>query len=482
MSLKRTAFSAGRWTAASAAFVAGTQLLQTMVLARLLLPAEFGLMAVAAAILAVLALLADMGFSRALIHFDHMSSETLSSLYWLNLGMGLLLAALLALAAPALGAAYRSTALVPVLQGASLLFPLTALGQQFRVMAEKELRFAALARNEAAAAAIGFCAAIVVALMHGGVYALVAGMLVNAMASSLLAWWRLSDGHRPSTHFRLRDTRPYLRFGGYMVGDSFTNTLNRQADVFIGGLVLSPAVVGVYSVPRDLSLRVAALVNPVITRVGFPVMSRVKDDRDQLKSIYLQTLRLTASVNFPMYVALGLFANEIVGLLYGPRWHPAAQYLRVLAAWGLVRSVGNPVGSLLYAVGRARLAFWWNVALLVVSPPILWAAASAAGLMGLAWGLLGLNLMIVVPMWRLLLNPACGVRFDEYLSAITAPLLIAGASGFAAWIATVGIHGSIARLAIGGGVGGIVYVGLSYLYNRAWTDAMVHLFDTRKTS
>jgi O-antigen/teichoic acid export membrane protein len=227
---------------------------------------------------------------------------------------------------------------------------------------------------------------------------------------------------------------------------------------------------------------VAALVNPVITRVGFPVMSRVKDDRDQLKSIYLQTLRLTASVNFPMYVALGLFANEIVGLLYGPRWHPAAQYLRVLAAWGLVRSVGNPVGSLLYAVGRARLAFWWNVALLVVSPPILWAAASVAGLMGLAWGLLGLNLMIVVPMWRLLLNPACGVRFDEYLSAITAPLLIAGASGFAAWIATVGIHGSIARLAIGGGVGGIVYVGLSYLYNRAWTDAMVHLFDTRKTS
>lgn len=453
-----------------------------MALARLLLPAEFGLMAVAVAVLTVLALVADMGLSRAIVHFDRMSSDTLSSLYWLNLGMAWVLAAVLVVVAYPLGSAYHSAALVPVLQCASLVFPLTASGQQFRVMAEKELRFAALARNEVAAALVGFCVALLAALAGVGVYALVGGLLATAATSSLLAWWRLSDGYRPSRHFRLGETRPYLRFGGYLIGDSFTNTLQRQVDIFVGGLVAGPYAVGFYSVPRDLSLRVAAVVNPVITRVGFPVMSRVKHDRDQLKSIYLQTLRLTASVNFPMYVVLGLFANEIVGLLYGPRWQPAAQYLRVLAAWGLVRSVGNPVGSLLYAVGRVRLAFVWNLTLLVVTPPVLWAAASAGGLTGLAWALLGLNLMIVVPMWRLLVNPACGVRFGDYLGALVAPLLIAVASGLTAWIATRGVQGVILRLSVGVGVGGIAYLGLSYFYNRAWTDAMLHLFDTRKAS
>jgi O-antigen/teichoic acid export membrane protein len=475
VSLKQTVFSAGRWTAASTVFSTVLQLAQTMVLARLLLPADFGLMSVAAALLAVIGLFADLGLSRALIHFDRPLPGVLSSLYWLNLGVSLLMMFLLVIAAPALGLLYKSSALAHVLQAASLMFPLTALGQQFRVMAEKELRFSSVAANEIAAGALGFCVAIPVALVGGGVYALVAGMLATAAVSSMLAWLLLSDGHRPSLRFHAADTHRYLRYGGYMVGENFANVLNRQADVFVGGLVLGPAAMGPFSLPRDLSLRTGTIINQIITRVGFPVMARVQNDPARLRSIYLQTLRMTASVNFPVYVALALFADEVVALLYGPQWRDAGRYLQILALWGLVRSVGQPIGNLLYAVGMARQALWWNLAQLLLFPPLYWLATRSGGLYGLAVSLLVTQVAIFLPAWRWLVLPACGASLLEFLRQTSMPLLLASAAGAVAALATAGIDAALWRLLVGGSVGALCYVGLSFVFNRRWVEAMIEL-------
>jgi O-antigen/teichoic acid export membrane protein len=355
------------------------------------------------------------------------------------------------------------------------VFPLSALGQQFRVLAEKELRFASLAVNEIAAALVGFCSAILVALAGGGVYALVAGMLMGALASSVLAWWRLSWGYRPSWHFSFRETRPYLRFGGYSMGDGLAATLYRQSDVFVGGLVMGPGALGVYSLPRDLSLRLSMLVSPIITRVGFPVMARLKNDRDKLKVIYLHTSRMTASVSFPCYMALGLFSEEVVSLLYGPRWLDAAMYLRILAAWGLVRSVLNPVGSLLYGSGRADRAFWWNVALLLLFPPLLWLGARWGGLAGLAWTMLALQCAVLVPSWRYLVYPICRVGLNEFFRTILTPLWLTLLAGALAWMATRPLAHGVLRLLLGVACGAIAYAGLSLRFNRPWTDAMREL-------
>lgn len=92
------------------------------------------------------------------------------------------------------------------------------------MLAEKELCFASLASNEIAAALVGLGAAITVALLDGGVYALVAAALANGTTSSLLAWWRLSRGYRPSWHLRFSEAKPYLRFGGYLVGENLAGT------------------------------------------------------------------------------------------------------------------------------------------------------------------------------------------------------------------------------------------------------------------
>lgn len=475
MSLKLTAFSAGRWTGTSALLVAFVQLVQTMILARLLLREEFGLMAVAAAVLVVLTLFADLGLSRAVIHFGDLSPDVLSTLFWLNLGASLLLMVVLSVSAPMVGALYRSSELTPVLQSASVVFPISALGQQFRVLAEKELRFASLAVNEIAAALIGFCAAIGVAFAGGGVYSLVAGMLMGALTSSVLAWWRLSQGHRPTWSFSFRMAGPYLRFGSYSVGDGIAASLNRQSDIFVGGLVLGTATLGAYSLPRDLGLRVAMLVNPIITRVGFPVMSRLKDDREKLRSIYLHTSRFSASINFPCFMALGVFAEEVVALLYGARWHDASAYLQILSAWGLVRSVLNPVGSLLYASGRADRAFWWNVGLLMLFPPLLWLGARGGGLWGLAWTLVALQAAVLIPSWRYLVYPICEAKLGDYFKTILVPFWVTVVAGVLAWAVTLPIGHGVARLLLGVACGAIAYGYLSFRFNHHWVNAMFEL-------
>lgn len=475
MSLRARTFSAGRWTALSALLRALLQILQTVVLARLLTPADFGVMAIVGALLVVIGLFADFGISRALIYFEDVSPEARSSLFWLNLAFALALALGLAALAPVLATLYGEPALAPALLAASPLFVLIAAGQQFCVLAEKELRFAPLAVNEIAAALAGFVAALVLALRGAGVYALIGGSLVTAALVSLLAWLRLSTGLRPRFRLRLDEVRPYLRYGANLVGENVANTLLRQADVFVGGFVAPPAALGVYSVPRDLSFKLAAAVNPIITRVGFPVMARLQSDRVALRSVYMQTLRMTTSVNFPVYVALGVFAPDIVVLLYGPRWVEAGAFLRVFAGWGLLRSVGSPVGFLLFAVGKARLAYLWNVALLLLGTPLLVLGALAGGLPGLAWALLAMQVLLLLPAWRLLVRPACGVALGDYLRVLALPLTLAVLAGALAGLAAMPFASSLARLCAGGAVGTAAYAALSLWFNRTWTDAVREL-------
>lgn len=481
MTLRKAAFSAGRWTAVSTMLVAALQMIQTVILARILRPEEFGLMAITGVVLAVLSLITDFGLSRAIIHFDDLPQRILSSLYWLNFGLALLFMLGLIAAAPLMGAVYRSPELVPVLQLASLLFPLTAAGQQFRVLAEKALRFAVLARIEVVASVCGLCAAVGAAVANGGVYALVIGLLTRATVGSALAWAWLSSGHRPSWCLSLADTRKYRRFGAYLVGESLASTLHRDADVFFGGIVVGPMGMGPYSVPRELSMRLSAVViNPILTRVGMPIMSRVKGDSRQLAAIYLQILRMSASLNAPIYIGMGVFADELVTLLYGAQWEGAGIYLRLFSAWGLARSTANPVGSLLYATGRAKLAFVWNVALLFVLPPVYWLAARQVGSEGLAASLFGAQLALVLPVWHFLVRPCCGATLGDYMRQFVVPIGIALVAGALAWAATREVAAALLRVAVGSSVCGSAYIGLSWLFNRRWVNAVIEVVSPRR--
>lgn len=180
-----------------------------------------------------------------------------------------------------------------------------------------------------------------------------------------------------------------------------------------------------------------------------------------------------------MYVAMALFAEEIVAVLYGAQWQGAVEFLRILALWGLVRSVGQPIGSLLYAVGMARRALAWNVAQLLVFPPAYAFAIKAGGLQALALSMLALQLLIFLPAWAWLVRPACGATLAAFLLQPALPLALALAAGALAWLGAMPADASLLRLALGGAAGAAAYAGLSFAFNRDWAHTMLGLAGLR---
>lgn len=478
MSLKKLTFSGVRWTSFSSLGRAGLQFLQIAILARLLAPSDFGLMALVIAIMAFLQIFADAGISNAIIHYQEIKQEQLSSLYWLNVGVSVLLAFVLAVSSRWISAWYQQPELRYLLMLASVSLIVTAIAQQLRVVAQKNLQFAALAKVELSGALVGFVTAVVLAFAGVGVYALMAGTLSTALVVCLLVWLRLSGGWRPMAHFRLGEIHHFIKFGVYMIGNNLANTINSQIDILLGGRLLGAQGIGLYSVPKDLNLRISGIINPIVTQVGLPVMSKAQGDEALLRRVYLQTLRMTASVNFPIYILMAVFAPEIVVLVLGEHWLDATPLMRVFAVWALLRSTGNPVGSLLMARGRANLSFKWNLAWLVISPPAIW-LGSQFGSIGMAWAMLGLGIFGYWPNWYFLVHPLCGAGLGEYSLQLTVPLWISVMAGFAGFVVVAPFEGDVLRLTVGSLVGGLVYLGLSLRFNRVWTDAMTELMLNR---
>jgi len=475
MTLKREAYSAGRWTAASLLLRLVLQIAQTAILARLLVPADFGLMAIAGAIYVIAAIFVDLGFSNALIHFDDPSPTALSTLYWLNLGSSFLMMGIFTMLAWPIAAIYQEPRLLPVILLMSLAMPLSAAGQLFLVLAQKRLLFYKLSKIETISTIVGFALGVLTALLGAGVYSLIAVTLAAAASSSIMAWLSLSSGLRPERRFDLASVVPYLRYGAYRVGDTLLNNVQLQADLLVGGLVSGSAAMGTYTVPRNLSLRLAnSFINPVVTRVGLPIMAKLKDDKAVLKSVYLQTLRMTSSINFPVYAALAIWSNEVVAIILGEKWHAAAEFLRIFAMWGMIRSVANPLGSLLYSTGHVKPAFWWNFVMVFILPLLLWWGASADGIHGLAITMLAVQIGIFYPMYRLLVRPACGASFREYASPLIPPFIATLAASAMALLAAA-ILPSPWRFPLGIAVFGMAYLAVSVAINGPWVRAMLEL-------
>jgi lipopolysaccharide exporter len=476
VSFKRLAYSAVRATTLSYSLRFILQLLQIAILARLLRPAEFGLMAVAGSFLAVLSILTDFGISRTLLHFRDISDEARSSLFWINILLALGLGSLMLLASPLIATVYSEPIFIPILTLCALVFPLSALGQQLRVLSEKDLHFKTIAWIEIFSTFIGLILSVFMAIKGFGVYTLVGGLLVTAGCSSALIWIYLADGWRPALRLRLSEVQPYLRFGAYLAGEKVANALSAEADVFIGGVVVGPAALGPYAVSRNIALRLAnTVVNPVVTRVGLPVMAHVQHDQEKLRSIYLTMLRMVSSINFPIYILLSIFADEVVVLLYGPGWEQATDFLRVLAIWGLMRSIGNPVGSLIVAAGHARRAFWWNVTFLIFTPPLLFMSMSLGGLYGLTWSLLMVQILVFVLAWRVLVFPICGAGFAEYCIQLLPAFMISVFAGVLAMLSVQSIGGVLVKFCFGAAIYISTYLALSLFFNKPWVTAMRRL-------
>ena len=424
MNLKAKTFSGVKWTTASTILVTIIQLLQLSILARLLAPSDFGLMAIVMVVIGFSQAFMDMGVSNAIIHKQAITQDQLSTLYWLNVLTGIVVFIVICALSPLMTIFYKEAELTRLTILVGLTFLIQPFGQQFLVLWQKEMRFVEMAKIDVVTKFLSLVVSVGFARAGYGVYSLVYGTLSAVILQTALLFILGVKEHRPRMIFRRGEIDEFISFGLYQMGERTVNYFGSQIDVILIGKLLGTEALGVYNVAKQLSMRPAQIINPIITKVTFPAMAKVQNDTVTLKRVYLKTINYLSSVNFLIYSIMIVLAPNLVFVMFGDKWILAVPIVQILSIYGALRSTGNPIGSLLLAKGKANLGFYWNLGLLLYIPTVI-AIASKWGILGISWMLVFLSASLIIPSWFFLVKPLCGATFYEYHKPIITATLIA---------------------------------------------------------
>lgn len=423
MNLKLKAIKGVKWTSISSAFNAILQLIQLAVLAWLLDPAAFGLMAIVMVVIGFSQLFIDLGVSNAIIYKNDISDNKLSSLYWLNIIIGILFFVLVFLTAPLISIFYQNKVLTPLISVVSITFLIKPWGQQFMILLQKDLIFNVIGKIEIIGRSLAFISTIILAFLDFGVYSIAIGTVVYSIVTTL---GFLSYGlkfYQPKLYFNYTEIKDFLSFGLFQMGEKIIIYFNSQFDTILIGKLLGIEILGIYNVAKGLVSKPAAIINPVITKVTFPLLSKSNNNIPRIRSIYLKTIKYLSYINFPLYILLAFLAKPLVTQIFGEDWLQSVFIIQVLCMVYLIRSTGNPAGSLLLSRGRADIAFYWNVISLLVTPIFIY-TGSFFGLNGILYSLLSIQVIMFFPNWKYIVNKMAEITLIEYINALFKPLII----------------------------------------------------------
>ena len=469
MSLAKAAAAGVRWNAASTAGMTALQTGTLVVLGRLLDPRDFGLLAIMVLVTGLAGIIASLGLSEALVQRAETNREQLSSLYWANVALGFIVYGAVWFGAPVVSELFGEPGLDPMLRTISLVFVINSWGSQFRALLQRELRFKTQASINLVAVAVASATSIVLAILGFGVWALIWGSISNAASATLLlALVAARSDWIPSLVFRLEPIKDYLSFGAYVLGSHVVNFFASRSDQLIIGTVLGAEPLGFYAMAFNLVVRPTTLVNPVITQVAFPVLAKVQGDTDRLKAGYLRMLRILTAVNGPVLFGFAAIAPIAIPLVLGEKWSTIAPLVQLLAAYALLRSIGNAGGSLVLAVGKARWSLFWNLGRAFAFPIFVYVGAQLGALIGVGWALVGVQLGLFLVFYGLFVRIHLGPCLPDYLISSGVPIAFAAAMALVV-LGLVEVTRSAPRVAAVAGsvaVGAVVYFSLYWRFER----------------
>lgn len=429
----------GAWFAGSSSVLtSAVQGVKILAFARLLAPEEHGLFAMAMVVISCSMILGDLGLGGAVIHREDVPDRVLSSLYWLGILGGAGLAGLLVAASPLFARAFRDPRVAPLLVALSALFVLQPWGALHQSLAEKRLAFRRLAAIEVAASATGAVAGIGAALTGAGVWAFVADQLTAAgLKSGMLVLLGRSQ-FRPRLTFALSGLRAYVRFGAFSVGQRTANYATANVDYALVGGVLGAAPLGLYRMGYELATLAPGRLNIVASRVFFPVLARLADDRERFRAAFLRLQETATILGLPVVAGIALTAPLFVPQILGERWSASVPLLQILAIVGAGRVIAGTIGPALFAAGRPDLGLRWSLSLAVLQVPALLVAVQLGGVRGVAWTFAALQTLYVVLNYRFLVRALFGSCLGSYVASILPAILMTAAMG-AAVLAVAGV-------------------------------------------
>lgn len=340
------------------------QILAAVVLARLLTPADFGLVAIVTVLTSFAPLLIDFGLGDATTQRHKITPSQISSLFWVASGVGLAVAIVVAACSPLIAAVYRQPALEPIALCTSITFVLWGLSNQHLALLRRTMQFGRIARIQLLGSLAGIATAIVLALRGYSYWALVARPIANALFVVVGAW--LTCRWRPGLPVFDAEVKSMIRFGLHVVSFSVTYTLARAVDRIALGLFYRPAQVGYYQNAITLYESSIFQVFAQVHTVGSAALSKLQSNPAALSQKYEAALSVMAFFVMPVAAILSVTGQDVTVLLLGEKWREAGLLLGIIALRGIPQVVETSQGWLHLSIGRADRWRNWGVVSLIV--------------------------------------------------------------------------------------------------------------------
>ena len=397
------------------------QTISAIVLSRLISPADFGLVAMVTAITAFMYSFNDLGLSMATIQRAEITHAQTSTLFWINVALGLAIAVITAGLAPAISWFYGEPRLLVITLVLASAFIFGGLSAQHIALLRRQMRFAALAVVDIGSTLIGFIAAVVLAFWGAGYWALVAYSMVATASGAGAAW--LASEWRPGWWSRSAGVREMVAFGGNLTGFSIMNYFARNLDNVLIGRVWGSVALGYYARAYNLMMLPLLQINEPISAVALPCLSRLQEEPPRYRSAYLKFLTLIATITIPGVTFCLVMGYDLVLLVLGKQWAESARIFQVLALAALVQPVTRTNGLLFVSTGRAKLMMQTGVAS-TAAVIICFFVGLPYGAIGVAWSYAVVSWLLMVPiLWIACSGTA--VRFGGILASVWRPIVTA---------------------------------------------------------
>lgn len=482
MSLFKKSISGIKWSFTSQLVRQSVQFLTTIILARLLVPSDYGLLGMAMVVIGFLTIFSDLGTSAAVVYVKTPSAELLSSVFWVNVLFGLSAVFVVWFTAPWIATFYDEQRLVEVLRVLSLSFVVASLGAVHQAILTKDMDFNVLARCEMLATLLSSAGGIFTAFIGFGVWSLIVQSLSLTILTTASLW--VCNRWRPSFVVRPNEIRHVFSYSMNLTGFNVTNYLRRNLDYLIIGKFLGAQELGYYTLAYRIMLYPLQAISSVIGKVMFPFYANIRDDDERFRNAYMKVSESIALVCFPIMLGLWAVADEAVIVLFGPNWMPVATLLLILAPLGMLQSVGTSIGNIYTAKGRTDVLFLWSFFSTVL--------VAMSFLVGVKWGINGVavayltvSLILTYPGYVIpfrLIGLSFG-RFVRRFSAVFFCSVVMCVVVLGAQLLLQPVANELTRLFVLVGLGVIVYVTLIRVYNWPFVQELLSAFrPTQKTS
>lgn len=378
MSVSHTAYKAASWLAIFKLLSQTFSWVVTIIVARVLIPVDYGLLEMALLITGYAEMFSEIGLGHAIIQKPQIDKKDLSSVFWFSLSLSSIFALSCFPISYLTSHIFNNSDVIPLTQAASLIFILSGLQTIPLSLLKKDLEFKKIGWIELIATVTSSTSMIIIAYYGGGAWALLSSRIIRGIVNVVFLYAFV--GWYPTFHFNFTEAKSHLKFGlTISLGRSFFY-IYEMSDRFFVGRAWGPQLLGYYSFAMQLSMIPIEKIITIINQVSYPVLAKLQNDQHSFNKFYLDIVKVTATIVIPIYVGGFLVGEDLIKLILDEKWYPIIFIFKYLCLIQIISAL-NTINSLVHnARGQPERSLFFNFCGFVFMPLSFYFAVQGEGL------------------------------------------------------------------------------------------------------